>query len=94
MGKQKPNWLYLDVAFVSMELRRPKRDLGKEQPTLAMLSESYPEYEQDSTILHLAWEPTAFDGFHNDDGGFCAAAAAAAVGNLGKILKPKWNDRT
>lgn len=30
--KQKFGWLYLDLAFVSLELSRPKPDLGREQP--------------------------------------------------------------
>jgi hypothetical protein len=32
VGKQKPNWLYRDLAFVSVELSRPKPDLGPEHP--------------------------------------------------------------
>ena len=32
MGKQKPNWLYRDLAFVSVELSRSKPDLGHEHP--------------------------------------------------------------
>lgn len=58
-----------------MELSRPKMNLGREQPTSAMLSESCPEYGQDSTIPLLVWEPTASDGLHNGDSGFCIAAA-------------------
>lgn len=30
--KQKPNWLYRDLAFVSVELSRSKPDLGHEHP--------------------------------------------------------------
>lgn len=44
------------MTFVSMELSKPKHDLGREWPHSTLLSERCLEYEQCSTTPHVAWE--------------------------------------